>query len=71
VLLTEYAVILSVVALPLTYLPALLIARDETFMGDHANGILANTVGWLYFVIILVVSVAAIPLLLVTDGGAV
>jgi manganese transport protein len=71
VLLTEYAVILSVVALPLTYLPALLIARDRTFMGGHANGILANTVGWLYFVIILVVSVAAIPLLLVTDGGAV
>jgi manganese transport protein len=71
VLLTEYAVILSVVALPLTYLPALLIARDKTFMGDHANGILANVVGWLYFVIILVVSVAAIPLLLVTDGGSV
>jgi hypothetical protein len=40
-------------------------------MGDHANGILANVLGWLYFVIILVVSVAAIPLLLVTDGGAV
>jgi Mn2+/Fe2+ NRAMP family transporter len=71
VLLTEYAVILSVVALPLTYLPALLIARDKTFMGDHANGILANAVGWLYFVIILVVAIAAIPLLLVTDGGSV
>ena len=42
VLLTEYAVIFSVVALPLTYLPALLIARDRTFMGDHANGILAE-----------------------------
>lgn len=71
VLLTEYAVIFSVVALPLTYLPALLIARDKTFMGDHANGILANAVGWLYFVIILVVAIAAIPLLLVTDGGSV
>jgi manganese transport protein len=71
VLLTEYAVVLSVVALPLTYLPALLIARDRTFMGDHANGILANTLGWVYCVIILVVAVAAIPLLLVTDGGSV
>ena len=70
VLLTEYAVILSVVALPMTYLPVLLIARDRTFMGDHANGPLANTVGWLYFAIILVVSVAAIPLMLITDGGA-
>lgn len=70
VLLTEYAVILSVVALPMTYLPVLLIARDRTFMGEHANGPLANTIGWLYFAIILVVSVAAIPLMLITDGGA-
>src|SRR5258708_33335714 len=70
VLLTEYAVILSVVALPLTYLPILLIARDRTFMRDHANGLLANVLGWLYFAIILVVALAAIPLMLITDGGA-
>jgi manganese transport protein len=70
VLLTEYAVIFSVVALPFTYLPVLLIARDQTFMGEHANGIFANTLGWLYFVIILVVSVAAIPLMLITSGGS-
>jgi manganese transport protein len=70
VLLTEYAVILSVVALPMTYLPALLIARDRTFMGEHANGMLANALGWLYFAIILLVALAAIPLMLITDGGA-
>jgi manganese transport protein len=70
VLLTEYAVILSVVALPLTYLPVLLIARDRAFMGEHVNGRLANTVGWLFFAIILIVSLAAIPLMLITDGGA-
>ncbi len=69
VLLTEYAVIFSVVALPLTYLPVLLIARDRTFMGDHVNGVLANALGWLYFAILLVVSLAAIPLLLITQGG--
>jgi Mn2+/Fe2+ NRAMP family transporter len=70
VLLTEYAIILSVVALPLTYLPVLLVARDRTFMGEHANGLLANAFGWLYFVILLVISLTAIPLMLVTDGGA-
>ena len=70
VLLTEYAVILSVVALPMTYLPVLLIARDRTFMGEHANGKLADALGWLYFAIILVVALAAIPLMLITDGGA-
>jgi manganese transport protein len=70
VLLTEYAVIFSVVALPLTYLPVLLIARDRTFMGKHTNGFVANALGWLYFGIILVVSLAAIPLMLITQGGA-
>jgi manganese transport protein len=70
VILTEYAVIFSVVALPLTYLPVLLIARDKVFMGEHANGIIGNVLGWLYFVIILVVALAAIPLLLITQGGS-
>jgi Mn2+/Fe2+ NRAMP family transporter len=70
VLLTEYAVIFSVVALPLTYLPVLLIARDPTFMGEHANGIIGNVLGWLFFVILLVVSLAAIPLMIITQAGS-
>jgi Mn2+/Fe2+ NRAMP family transporter len=70
VLLTEYAVIFSVVALPLTYLPVLLIARDRTFMGNHANGILGNALGWLYFAIIMIVALAAVPLMLITQGGS-
>ncbi|MCA1689552.1 MAG: divalent metal cation transporter, partial [Actinobacteria bacterium] len=70
VVLTQYAVIFSVVALPLTYLPVLLIARDPTFMGEHVNGILGNVMGWVFFMIILVVSVAAIPLMLITHGGS-
>jgi manganese transport protein len=67
--LTEYAVVLSVVALPFTYLPVLLIARDATFMGDHTNGRVSNVLGWFYLVIILVVAVAAIPLLFATNAG--
>jgi manganese transport protein len=70
VLLTEYAVIFSAVALPLTYLPVLLIARDRTFMGEHANGIIGNVLGWLYFVILLGISLAAIPLMVITHGGS-
>src|SRR3954453_430177 len=42
VLITEYAVVMAVVALPLTYLPILLIARDDRYMGKHVNGRLAN-----------------------------
>jgi hypothetical protein len=33
VMLTEYAVIFSVVVLPLTYLPILLVANDRAYMG--------------------------------------
>jgi manganese transport protein len=67
--LTEYSVIFSVVALPLTYLPILLVANDRAYMGSNANGKLANSFGVLYFVIILVIAVAAIPLMLLTNGG--
>jgi manganese transport protein len=67
--LTEYSVIFSVVALPLTYLPILLIANDRTYMGSHANGRLANVFGWAYLVVILVVAVTAIPLMVLTNGG--
>jgi len=66
---TEYSVVFSVVALPLTYLPVLLIARDRTFMGEHANGRIATTLGWIYLVLIVGLAVTAIPLLLATNAG--
>ena len=37
-LVTEYSVIFSVVALPLTYLPILLVANDKAYMGDTQTG---------------------------------
>src|SRR5256714_635873 len=41
--LTEYAVIFSAVALPLTYIPILLVANDRSYMREYVNGRLANT----------------------------
>jgi manganese transport protein len=70
VMLTEYAVLLSVFALPLTYLPVLLMARDRTFMGSHVNGVVSNTLGWLYFGVIVIAGIAAIPLMVATNGGS-
>jgi Mn2+/Fe2+ NRAMP family transporter len=67
--LTEYSVVLSVVILPLTYFPVLLVARDRTFMGAHANGRVSSFFGWLYMVIIVIVALAAIPLLIATNAG--
>jgi manganese transport protein len=66
---TELAVIFGVVALPLSYLPVLLVANDPTYMGDQTNGRLANVLGWLYFVLISVVALAAVPLMIATNMG--
>jgi manganese transport protein len=38
-------------------------------MGAQANGRLANALGVLYLVVILVIALAAIPLMLLTNGG--
>ena len=69
VVLTEYAVIFSVVALPLTYLPILLVANDRAYMGRYANGRLANALGVVYLVVIMVVALTAIPLMILTNVG--
>jgi Mn2+/Fe2+ NRAMP family transporter len=65
----EYSIVFSIVILPLTYLPMLLAARDEDYMGPHTNGWLAAILGWAYFVLICIAALAAIPLLIITNGG--
>jgi Mn2+/Fe2+ NRAMP family transporter len=69
VVLTEYAVIFSVVALPLTYLPILLVANDDAYMGRYRNGRLANVLGVAYLFVILIVALSAIPLMILTNLG--
>ena len=70
VLITEYSVVMAVVALPLTYLPILLIARDERYMGEHVNGRLANALGVFYLGLLTLVSLVALPLLFATNHGS-
>ncbi len=67
---TEYSIVLSAAALPLTYLPILVIANDPGYMGERTNGRFTNALASLFLVILLLVSVAAIPLIIITRGGA-
>ncbi len=67
--LTEYAVIFSAVALPLTYIPILLVANDRSYMREYTNGRVANTLGLIYLVLIMIVSLTAIPLMILTNVG--
>lgn len=67
--LADYAVVLSIVVLPLSFLPLLLAANDPTFMRDETNGRLANTLGWIFYGVVVIAAVAAVPLYLLTSGG--
>ena len=68
--LVEYAVLFSILVLPLTYLPLMLLAGDRKYMGQYANGRLAKSLGWFYFAVVTAAAVAALPLYLITSGGA-
>ncbi|MGN9894748.1 NRAMP family divalent metal transporter [Micromonospora sp. L31] len=67
--LTEYMLVVSAVALPLTYLPILIVANDRTYLGDRVNGPLLNLLGAVFLVVIVAASVAAIPLAVTTGMG--
>ena len=67
---TEYSIVLSAAALPLTYFPILVIANDPDYMGDEVNGPFINGLATVYLVIIMVIAVATIPLMIITKAGA-
>jgi manganese transport protein len=69
--LVEYAVIFSVIALPFTYYPILKVANDKTLMKQYANGPLSKTLGWVYFIIVCVLALSAIPLMILSQNGKV
>jgi Mn2+/Fe2+ NRAMP family transporter len=69
IMVTEYSVVFSAIALPLTYLPILIVANDAQYMGDETNGKVTNMLATVYLVIILAASMSAIPLMIVTGAG--
>jgi Mn2+/Fe2+ NRAMP family transporter len=69
VMITEYSVVFSAVALPLTYFPILVIANDPDYMGEKVNGRFTNVLASIFLVIVIVASVAAIPLMIWTRAG--
>jgi manganese transport protein len=68
--LTEFSIVLVAVAAPLTYLPILLLANDPRYVGDKTNSRATNTAATVLFALMVVAAIAAIPLLLITKGGA-
>lgn len=66
---TIVVVTLGAVALPVSYLPILVVANDRAGMGRHANGRWSNAAGVGVLAVMTVAAVAALPLLLITKGG--
>lgn len=68
---TEYSIVLSAAALPLTYFPILVIANDHRYVGpDHTNGRFLNAIASVYLVLLVLVAIATVPLIIITKGGA-
>jgi manganese transport protein len=67
---TEYSIVLSAAALPLTYFPILIIANDPVYVGDKTNTRFTNFLGTIYLFILLIVSIATIPLMIITKAGS-
>jgi manganese transport protein len=67
--LTLVSVVLGAAAVPLTYLPVLIVANDREYMGRHVNKILSNTLGTGFLLIMVLVSVVTLPLLFITKAG--
>jgi Mn2+/Fe2+ NRAMP family transporter len=66
---TEYSVVFSALALPLTYLPILVVSNDPDYLGDDVNGPVANALGMVFLGLVVVASVAALPLMIWTKAG--
>jgi manganese transport protein len=66
---TEFSVVFSAIALPLTYIPILVISNDKQYMGRWVNGPTTNALALVLLVVIVVAAAAAIPLMIITGAG--
>jgi manganese transport protein len=67
---TEYSIVLAAAALPLTYFPILVVANDPDYMGDKVNSKFLNALAFPYLVLLIIISIATIPLMIITKAGA-
>jgi Mn2+/Fe2+ NRAMP family transporter len=67
---TEYSIVLSAAALPLTYFPILVVSNDPDYMGEKTNGPVLNFIATAYLCLIVVIAFVTIPLMIITKGGA-
>ena len=67
--LTIVTVVLGAAAIPLTYLPLLVVANDREYMGPHVNKHWQNGFAMIALLVMIVVSIATLPLMFATKAG--
>lgn len=67
--LVNVSIIFGMVIMPLTYYPILRAAGDPGLMGQHATKQWQQILGWIFFGVIVIAALAAVPLLVLTHGG--
>jgi Mn2+/Fe2+ NRAMP family transporter len=67
--LTTVTMAAAAAALPFTFIPLLIVANDQDFMGEQKNTFGVNLVALIVLALLVVVTVATIPLYIVTGGG--
>lgn len=56
--------------LPFTFAPLLIVANDRLYMGEQKNTPAVNLVSYVILALLVVVTLATIPLLIITGGGS-
>lgn len=67
--LTIYTTALAAFSLPFTFIPLFVIANDREYMGEQRNGMLANIGSTFFLVVLCCVTLATIPLFILSGGG--
>lgn len=67
---TIVTLVFAAATLPFTFAPLLIVANDRDYVGDQKNTRPINVVAGLMLALLLLVTVAAIPLLVITGGGS-
>ncbi|HEX8919150.1 MAG TPA: Nramp family divalent metal transporter [Chloroflexota bacterium] len=67
--LTIYTTALAAFSLPFTFIPLLIVANDEEYMGDDRNGPLVNAASIFFLVVLSIITIATIPLFILSGGG--
>lgn len=67
---TILTLVLAAATLPVTFIPLMIVANDSEFVGDQRNTRSINVAALVILVLLSVVTLSAVPLLILTGGGS-